>query len=133
MNSRPLLAACTLALSVAGSVAAQTAEPDFAAGAEEYRVACAACHGEAAGGNGPIATMFQGGVPDLTGLAARNDGIFPLTDVVQMIDGRLEVRAHGNPMPVFGNRYAAASGPDGENMVRLKVLELTYYLNSIQE
>lgn len=115
---------------------------DFAAGRAEYLAACAACHGEAADGNGPIATMFREPVPDLTGIAARNGGVFPTAEIMAIIDGRTEVRGHGNPMPVFGNRfvhervtenwYSYAIG-NTEQLVRARVLELVLYLQSIQE
>jgi mono/diheme cytochrome c family protein len=122
----------------ASAVLAQDAADEFKAGRDEYLVACAACHGEAADGNGEIATMFKDPVPDLTGIAARNDGVFPLLGVIQAIDGRAVVRGHGNPMPVFGNRYrAAADSADalmgGEALARSRVLELALYLQSIQK
>jgi len=117
---------------------AQEATDEFAVGRDEYLVACAACHGEAADGNGEIATMFKDRVPDLTGIASRNDGVFPLLDVIQAIDGRAVIRGHGNPMPVFGNRYRAeANGGSAllgsEAVARGRVLELALYLQSIQE
>jgi mono/diheme cytochrome c family protein len=122
----------------ATAVLAQDATQEFAIGQGEYLVACAACHGEAADGNGEIATMFKQRVPDLTGIAKRNDGVFPLLEVIQAIDGRAVIRGHGNPMPVFGNRYRAEA--DGGNAIlgseaiaRGRVLELALYIQSIQE
>lgn len=103
-------------------------------GQEEYLSACAACHGEAADGNGEIATMFKDRVPDLTGIAKHNDGVFPLLKVIQAIDGRAVIRGHGNPMPVFGNRYRAEAGNavlGAEALTRGRVLELALYLQSI--
>ena len=122
----------------AAAVLAQEVNQEFAAGKEEYLVACAACHGEAADGNGEIATMFKNRVPDLTGIAKRNDGVFPLLKVIQAIDGRAVIRGHGNPMPVFGNRYRAEANGEStlfgaEALARGRVLELALYLQSIQE
>jgi mono/diheme cytochrome c family protein len=121
----------------ATAVLAQDASQEFTVGKEEYLTACAACHGQAADGNGEIATMFKDRVPDLTGIAKRNDGVFPLLKVIQTIDGRAVIRGHGNPMPVFGNRYRAeASGTavlGAEALARGRVLELALYLQSIQE
>lgn len=71
-------------------------------GAAAFLDHCAACHGAAAMGDGPMSTLLTVPPPDLTGLAARNDGSFPLAQVVQRIDGTTEVRAHGGAMPVFG-------------------------------
>ena len=122
----------------ATTVLAQDAATEFAAGRQEYLVACSACHGEAADGNGEIATMFKDPIPDLTEIAKRNDGVFPLLKVIQTIDGRAGVRAHGNPMPVFGNRYSMeATGSDAnlgaEAIARGRVLELALYLQAIQK
>lgn len=122
----------------ATAVLAQDATQEYAVGQQEYLTACAACHGAAGDGNGEIAAMFKERVPDLTGIAKRNDGVFPLLDVIHAIDGRAVIRGHGNPMPVFGNRYRAET--DGENalfgaeaIARGRVLELALYLQSVQE
>lgn len=132
-------AALLAAVLVAGAegVAAEDRD-EFAAGKSEYMAACAACHGEAADGNGPIATMFKSRVPDLRKIAAANDGVFPFLDVFHVVDGRTAVRAHGNPMPVFGNRYTAEAEEHGtlfgtETQARARVAELVLYLQSIQE
>lgn len=93
---------------------------------------------EVADGTGEIAEMFKDRVRDLTGIAKRNDGVFPLLKVIQAIDGRAVIRGHGNPMPVFGNRYRAEA-PGGnpifgaEAITRGRVLELTLYIQSIQK
>lgn len=124
------------ALALGGVASAQTAEDEFAAGRAEYLAACAACHGEALDGNGPIAIMFSGKVPRLTRLAAENDGKFPTLAVFQTIDGRTKIKAHGDPMPLFGNRYTRESGAGvygSEMAVRARILELVYYLQSVQE
>lgn len=125
---------------VLGAVAAhaQEASEEFSLGREEYLIACAACHGEAADGNGEIATMFKDRVPDLTAISKRNDGVFPLLKVIQAIDGRAVIRGHGNPMPVFGKRYRAEAGGGNalfgaEAIARAHVLELALYLQSIQK
>jgi mono/diheme cytochrome c family protein len=122
----------------AGAAAAQDAGDEFARGQAEYMAACAACHGENADGKGPLTEMFHQAIPDLTGIAARNDGVFPTLAIFQIIDGRTGVRAHGYPMPEFGGRYKAeigdAMGPYGaEGAVRARILELVYYLQSIQQ
>lgn len=82
---------------------------------------CAGCHGATAMGNGPLANLMTVTPPDLTELAARNGGEFPLTRVVQRIDGTTEVQAHGGPMPTFGllmdGPSAALMAPDGTDVV----------------
>ena len=48
-----------------------------------------------------------------------------------------ERRAHGDPMPLFGNRYTIESGAAGtygsEAAVRARILELVFFLQSVQE
>lgn len=133
---RAVLARSAVMFCLIGPAAA--AEPDeFATGKAEYLSACSACHGEAADGKGPIASMFREPVPDLTGLASRNEGRFPFLKVFQIIDGRSVIRAHGDPMPIFGGRFRADAEARGavfgsEAIARGRLLELVLYLQSIQ-
>jgi hypothetical protein len=75
----------------------------------------------------------------LTKLSKQNSGHFPLARVLRIIDGRTQVDGHGTrEMPVWGARYEAEIskeyGPYGsETMVRAHILELVYYLQTIQE
>jgi mono/diheme cytochrome c family protein len=109
-------------------------------GALEYENSCQACHGAKAKGDGPMAAFLTIPVPDLTTIAKRNDGHFPIEEIMEIIDGRKEVRGHGSPMPVWGTRYKVEAGdkwgPWGsgaELFARSRILELTFYLQSIQE
>ena len=109
-------------------------------GALEYENSCQACHGAKAKGDGPMAAFLTIPVPDLTTIAKRNDGRFPVAEVMEIIDGRKDVSGHGSPMPVWGNRYKKEAGdkwgawePGAELFVRSRILELTFYLQSIQE
>ena len=90
-------------------------------GARTFRDNCAGCHGATARGDGPLAALMTTKPPDLTGLAKRAGGAFPLTRVVERIDGTTEVQAHGGPMPVFGllmdGPSVAMVGPDGEDVI----------------
>lgn len=135
---KPLSGAAIIAAALLSPTLAHSAEDEFALGKAEYMATCAACHGEAADGNGPIASMFREKVPDLTGLAARNDGEFPFLDVFHVVDGRSAIRAHGNPMPVIGNRYQVEAEHTNnifgtESIVRARVAELVLHLQSIQK
>src|SRR6056297_2702576 len=80
------------------------------AGKQEYMDACASCHGESGAGDGPLAELMTVEVPDLTKIAARNDGAFPFQQIFMVVDGRSGVRGHGYPMPVWGARYRAEAG-----------------------
>lgn len=109
-------------------------------GAETYALICASCHGASAMAEGPLADLLMVPVPELRGLAARNDGVFPTEMVVRQIDGRDQMRAHGSPMPAFGGYFDT-----GEPSMALKteagmpiltspaIVALVEYLRSIQE
>lgn len=112
---------------------------------DEYRTACAVCHGLQGTGDGPLAEYLTIGVPDLTVLSQNNDGKFPMFHVIQVIDGRLGVRGHGDArpdaagnMPVWGERYEVEiAGEAGrysfEMEIRGRILALAEYLASIQK
>lgn len=134
MRTRKLLGLAA-AILAATSFAAQAQDDP---GRTEYMTACAICHGESGMGNGPFAGVLNIEVPGLTGLAAANEGEFPFLDTLMIIDGRTGVRAHGGPMPVWGDRYEAIAlekvGVYGAEMiVRGRLLALVEYLESIQQ
>ena len=132
-----VLAISLLCIAHASSAAAQDSTI-AAAGAAEFFNSCSACHGTDARGSGPITDSLKIRPPDLTQLAKRNQGAFPFLKVVQTIDGR-SAGAHGSrEMPVWGDRYQAQTGMKygpygGETIVRARILELVYYLQSIQQ
>lgn len=125
------VAAILASLSGVQSVAADTT------GQGEYMIACAGCHGESGKGDGPLAGLLNIHTPDLTGLAARNNGEFPFEYTLFMIDRRNVIPVHGNEMPVWGDRFLASAtsqrGETGEMVARGRILSLVYYLQSIQE
>lgn len=81
--------------------------------------------------------MITAAVPDLTGMTARNDGVFPMLQVIHIIDGRTGLRGHGGPMPVYGAIFddeASDTGPYGGPLyTRGKILSVAYYLESLQK
>lgn len=137
-------AAPALALAAAAVLFAQpaAAEEDII-GSDEYRVSCAPCHGVGGRGAGPVAEHLNRQPPDLTTLAARNDGVFPIAHAIGVIDGRFGVAGHGDrAMPVWGNRYRAGlPGDDAhpinrierDRLVHGRILELVNYLQAIQQ
>ncbi len=102
-------------------LALPAAAQDAEEGAAAFLNHCAGCHGATAMGDGPMASLLTVRPPDLTELALRNGGEFPLARVVQRIDGTTEVRAHGGPMPMFGmlmdGPSMAVLAPDGSEVV----------------
>lgn len=138
---RPGVTLAALAVLLAVPFAPAQAEEDII-GSDEYLRSCAGCHGVGGRGNGRVAEFLTIEVPDLTKITERNDGQFPLNRLVEIIDGRADVRAHGErPMPIWGQRYSAeAAGPyqaedflAAEQIARGRILELVNYLQAIQQ
>ena len=122
-----------------GAVGLPGAAAEGDAGAREYAVACAGCHGESGKGDGPLAGLLQIHTPDLTALAAKAGGAFPYAETLRLIDGRNEVRAHGSAMPVWGDRFfvsaAVADGRDpaeADLVAKGRMLALVSHLAAMQ-
>ena len=85
-----------------------------------------------------MAEMLAIVTPDLTGLAARNGGVFPTEIVARQIDGRAPMLAHGGEMPIFGpslesDQNIALALPSGQPlMTGLPLANVITYLESIQ-
>jgi hypothetical protein len=75
-----------VAIAVVGLSAACWAE-DFDAGKIEYETGCAPCHGVDGKGRGPVAAGLTAKPADLTVLAKKNNGVFPLSSVYDTIYG----------------------------------------------
>ena len=137
-----ILLACRLLMVWSFGVPAEAWAQDatvVAAGAAEFRISCAVCHGERARGDGPLAEFLTVKPADLTTLSKQNSGQFPAQEVLDAIDGRTLVRGHGTrEMPAWGVRYEADVGKEygpygGEAMVKAQIMELVDYLQSIQK
>jgi mono/diheme cytochrome c family protein len=117
-------------------------------GKAEYQSSCGTCHGKDGKGNGPVSAELKLPPPDLTVLAKKNNGVFPLNSVYEIIDGRKIVVAHGTrDMPIWGDRYTPEANwvliprpfenilglYDPETVVRMRILAVIDYLNRIQE
>ena len=77
--------------------------------------------------------------PDLTRLAAENNGVFPLEAIARQIDGRDALLAHGGEMPIFGpfldtDQAVAFRLPSGQAMLTSQPLaDVVVYLESLQK
>ncbi len=103
-------------------------------GQETYQTFCQSCHGEDGKGRGLVSDDLHSPPADLTRLALENNGVFPIEAVIQMVDGRTEVAAHGSrEMPVWGNIWSERDGnPVPEEEVNERVNELVEYLRTLQ-
>jgi mono/diheme cytochrome c family protein len=124
-------------LAVLGGVArAQQGEsPAAQAGHNLYEQHCMLCHGLRGHGDGDFAAELKVAPADLTTIALRRGGVFPESQIREMIDGRRRVRGHGAAnMPIWGDVFGR-NGPAGgqyEADVRDKLDAMMAYLKSIQ-
>ena len=143
-----VIAVVTVALALFFASSVAVAEDEII-GSDEYRTSCLSCHGVGGRGDGPLAKFLTVKPTDLTAVSRNNGGQYPnlkagqypFLRMYQVIDGRADVAAHGDrAMPVWGDRYLAqhprvvsSYGGDYEKMVRGRILELVYYIQSIQQ
>lgn len=143
-TNAPYAPSLALALAAAFATAGATqtvAAEKFDFGQREYESNCAVCHGMKGRGDGPYAGFVQTkrGL-DLTTIQKRNAGIFPLLQVLETIDGRRELAAHGTrDMPIWGRDYLARSSGDymdvpydAERYVNTRIVALADYLYRLQ-
>ena len=144
---RPMLLAGLLITSAAGAYASSTVTPaeekppgiSIELGKADFRNYCAACHGLSGVGDGTVAEFMTITAADLTRLSWKNAGMFPRQRVIEVIDGRAEVRVHGlRDMPVWGDWFdAEAVGPNmdaatREEVVRVRINSLADYIETLQ-
>jgi mono/diheme cytochrome c family protein len=100
-----------------------------AAGQAEFAANCAACHGQGARG---------GAGPDLTTLAVRNGGVFPMQYVLDQVDGySLGNFDRSRTMPQMGHLMDGALvrvdlGDGVSRPVPTKIVATARYLQSLQ-
>lgn len=96
-------------------------------GKQMYLQYCGSCHGKDGKGDGTVSRDLKVRVPDLTGLAKKNKGVYPLDDVMATIDGRRSVRGHGDRnMPVWGESFHSESEgkkyPELTTLLKAKII-----------
>lgn len=109
---------------------------DQTPGQAVYLRYCGACHGPTGKGDGLAGSFMRPKPTDLTRLAKDNRGEFPTHRLIEVIDGRSTVRAHGEPdMPVWGEIFQDQAGWDLTRRaeVRGKILVIVDHLRSIQQ
>jgi mono/diheme cytochrome c family protein len=125
------------ALGVVATLSACAPKPE-AVGRDLYADYCTSCHGVSGRGDGPLAGSVGRAVPDLTLIAARNDGTFPTASVLSTIDGYTRVRAGNVTMPEFGIELQAGplvmydSGDGIATPTPSRLVALAEYLRAIQ-
>lgn len=140
-----MLASVGLIVAGIGTATAAEKATKIDRGAYEFRNSCALCHGTDGKGQAAIMDLLKTAPPDLTTLAKRNNGVFPVDRIYAVIDGREVIKSHGSrDMPAWGDRYLASGegakageyygdAPyDMEMYARMRILSLVDYLNRIQ-
>ena len=125
---------------------------DIDTGKTEYLRSCAGCHGDDGKGKGPLSEKLKTAPSDLTTLAKKNKGVFPLSAVYRSIDGRNVTESHGirempfwgcrhEPSPISSNRTYKPDpygshldlSCDSEDIIANRILTVVEYLRRIQE
>ena len=101
MNIKDTVWRITGVAAIALFASAMASAADNTLGKNEYDARCAMCHGAAGKGDGWLADNLLKRPPTLTQLKKKNGGVFPLANVIEVIDGRRAVGLHGpREMPV---------------------------------
>lgn len=85
-----------------GALALAACAPRVDVGRAAYAEHCAGCHGVTGQGDGTVAGLVPGGVPDLTGLSERAGGNFPRAAVIASVDRISLKHERIVAMPDFG-------------------------------
>ena len=129
-----LLAVSSASLMVRRAQADQNRDPliNSIRGENLYKAYCASCHGPEAKGNGPMAACLKVAPPDLTRIAARNGGKFPLQRVDRIISGEEPLPSgHGTrAMPVWGPVFSQVDRD--QDLGRVRIDNLARFLRDIQ-
>jgi mono/diheme cytochrome c family protein len=107
-------------------------QPNTLSGKETFLKYCASCHGEDAKGKGPASIALKPQPSDLTTLARRHDGKYPLGYVAAVVKFGRNVAAHlSDDIPVWGSRFRdldTTKDPTGQ----LHVDDVVAYIESLQ-
>lgn len=102
-------------------------------GKQMYTSYCAPCHGTNGKGSGPVASALKAQPTDLTVLSKNNEGKFPDTHVVAILQFGSDVPAHGSAvMPVWGPILGNMSRMNAQEK-QLRISNLTRYLETMQQ
>ena len=105
---------------------------DSIQGPDLYKAYCASCHGVGAKGDGVMTASLKVKPSDLTRIAARNGGTFPLMRMERIISGEeLPPAGHGSSqMPVWGPIFSHVERD--QDLGRVRIDNLARYLRDIQ-
>lgn len=101
-------------------------------GQQMYVNYCAPCHGVDGRGHGPVAPALKLQPTDLTVLTKNNNGKYPDTHVVSVLQGGSTLPAHGTSiMPVWGPILGKMNVSNPQDRT-LRISNLSRYLETLQ-
>jgi mono/diheme cytochrome c family protein len=132
MTSRHAVYLLAIVLGTAVAARAQTMALPLD-GAKLYTQYCASCHGAKADGFGPMAGALKAKVPDLSLIAARNGGAFPMNRVQAVIAGEQPAGlSHGTrEMPVWGPIFS--QDISDRDYGKLRIYNVAKFLEGLQK
>jgi len=103
-----------------------------------YADKCAVCHGTTGKGDGELAGSLETRPADLTQIAARRDGVWPMLEIMSIIDGYSTRNLPGTEMPIYdeflqGNLVNFDTGNGVQQKTPASLLAIARYLETIQD
>ena len=103
-----------------------------------YVEKCASCHGVTGRGDGPAAFGLRTAPEDLTQIAARRGGIWPMLEVMSIIDGYSRRHVPREDMPMFddflkGEMTDFDTGNGLTTPTPTDLIEMANYLETLQD
>lgn len=103
-----------------------------------YNDKCAICHGTKGLGDGPLAMQISTKPADLTKIAARRDGVWPMLEVMSIIDGYSTRYLPGTEMPIYevfleGDLVSFDTGNGVLQKTPADLLAIAIYLETLQD
>jgi mono/diheme cytochrome c family protein len=108
------------------------AQSNSTSGKQMFGDYCAPCHGLSGKGDGPAASALKTPPADLTLLAQKNGGKFPMDHVMYVLRKGTSSASHGSSdMPVWGSLFKSLN-PSAAEIVDQRILNLSRYIESLQ-
>ncbi|MEH6478285.1 MAG: cytochrome c [Sneathiella sp.] len=99
---------------------------------------CVSCHGVAGHGDGPFAADLDTPPADLTQISKRRGGIWPMLEIMSILDGYSRNTLPREDMPIFegfldNDMVEFDTGNGVKTLVPSKLVEMVDYLETLQD
>jgi cytochrome c1 len=103
-----------------------------------FKENCVSCHGFTSQGDGPLSAGLGTAPADLTQIASRRDGVWPMLEVMSILDGYLKATNPREDMPIVedlldNDMVEFDTGNGLTALVPIKLIEVVNYLESLQD